>query len=79
MPYRRFLPWNLAGGLAWGALSSLAGYWGGRNGEKIIHRAGLAGIAAAVVVLSVLFVAWRRFRRKAVRRSVRARLRARSR
>jgi membrane protein DedA with SNARE-associated domain len=77
MPYRRFLPWNLAGGLAWGSLSSLAGYWGGRNAEKIVHRAGLAGIAIGVVVLAFLFLAWRRFRRKTARRSARARRRAR--
>ena len=78
MPYRRFLPWNLAGGLTWGVLSSLIGYWGGRNAERVVHRAGIGGIAIAVVVLSILFFVWRQFRRKTGRRSARNR-RARSR
>ena len=72
MPYRRFLPWDLAGVALWGALSTLAGYWGGRNAEKLIHRAGLAGLAVLVVVAGALFFLWRRFekgRRGARRRS----------
>ena len=63
MPYRRFLPWNLAGGLLWGALSSLLGYWGGRNAETIVHRAGLAGLGLLVVVGGILYLLWKRFRK----------------
>jgi membrane protein DedA with SNARE-associated domain len=68
MPYRRFLPWNLAGGLAWGALSTLLGYWGGRNAEKVMHRAGLAGLVLLGLVLAVLAVLWRQFRKRRTRR-----------
>ncbi len=64
MPYGRFLPWNLAGGLAWGAVSTLLGYWGGRNAEKVVHRAGVAGLVLLVLVLTILAVLWRRFRKR---------------
>ncbi|HET9795721.1 MAG TPA: DedA family protein [Thermoanaerobaculia bacterium] len=63
MPYERFLPWNLAGGLLWGSLSTLLGYWGGRNAEKVVHRAGLAGLGLLVVALAILAFLWMRFRR----------------
>jgi len=69
MPYRRFLPWNIAGGLAWGALSTLLGYWGGRNAEKVVHRVGLAGLVLLVLVLAVLGLLWVRFRKRPARRA----------
>jgi len=61
MPYRRFLLWDLAGVALWGALSTLAGYWGGRNAEALLHRAGLVGLALLVVVAAALYFLWRRF------------------
>ena len=60
MPYRRFLPWNLAGGLLWGVSSTLLGYWGGRHAEKVLHSAGLAGTGLLILVLAILYVVWRR-------------------
>lgn len=76
MRYRRFLPWNLAGGVLWGASSTLVGYWGGRNAEVIVHRAGLAALGLLLVVLVVLAILWRRFeknRRRRRRKAERAR------
>ncbi len=64
MPYRRFLPWNLPSGLAWGVASTLIGFWGGRNAEQMIHRVGLAGTGLLVVVIATLFVLWKRFVRR---------------
>lgn len=69
MPYGRFLPWDLAGGLAWAAVSTLLGYWGGRNAEKVVHRAGLAGLVLLVLVLAVLGLLWARFRKRPTRRA----------
>jgi membrane protein DedA with SNARE-associated domain len=63
MPYRTFLPWNLAAVVLWGASSTLIGYWGGRSAETIVHRAGLAGAAILVLVLIVLYVLWAGFSR----------------
>lgn len=76
MPYRRFLPWDLSGAVLWGSLSTLVGYWGGRNAEKIIHRAGLAGLGILVVVVLALVFLWKRFeknQRSSRRRGRRAR------
>jgi membrane protein DedA with SNARE-associated domain len=64
MPYRRFLLWDLAGVALWGALSTLAGFWGGRNAEALLHRAGLAGLALLVVVAAALYFLWKRFDKK---------------
>jgi len=72
MPYPRFLPWNLAGGLLWGAASTLLGFWGGRNAEKVVHRAGLVGFGLLAVVLAIFFFLWRRSR-KGPRRASRSR------
>ena len=68
MPYGRFLPWNVAGGLAWGVLSTLLGYWGGRNAEKVVHRVGFAGLVLLFLVLAVLGLLWARFRKRPTRR-----------
>ena len=76
MSYRRFLLWDLPGTVLGGTLSTLAGYWGGRNAEVIIHRAGLAGLGILVVVILVLVFLWKRFekdRRSSRRRARRAR------
>jgi len=72
MPYRRFLPWNAAGGILWGASSTLVGYWGGRNAEVIVHRAGLAGLGLLLVVLVVLAILWKRFEKTRLRTRRRA-------
>jgi len=64
MPYRRFLAFNAAGGLAWGGTVVLLGYAAGASYaqvEKVIGR------DAAVVVLAIALVAlavWRFSRRR---------------
>lgn len=64
MSYRRFLLWDLSGAALWGMVSTLAGYWGGRNAEKIIHRAGLAALGILAVVLLALAFLWKRFQKE---------------
>ena len=64
MPYRRFLPWNLAAVVLWGASSTLVGYWGGRSAETIVHRAGLAATGLLGLVLIALWALWIRFSRR---------------
>jgi membrane protein DedA with SNARE-associated domain len=61
MPYGRFLSWDLSSGLIWGAASTLLGYWGGRNAERVVHRAGIAGLAILAIVLAIFFLLWKRF------------------
>jgi membrane-associated protein len=68
MPYPRFLAWNAAGGIAWGATVVLLGYAAGASYaqvEKVI------GPGAAVVVLAIVIVAvvgWRIRTHRAQRR-----------
>jgi len=63
MPYPRFLAFNAAGGLAWGATVVLLGYAAGASYARVEK---LAGRDAALVVLAVALVAllvWRLRRR----------------
>jgi membrane-associated protein len=68
MPYRRFLAFNAAGGLAWGAAVVLLGYAAGASYarvEKVVGR-DAAFVVLAVAVLA--FVVWRVRRHAADRR-----------
>jgi membrane-associated protein len=59
MPYRRFLAFNAAGGLAWGATVVLLGYAAGASYarvEKVVGR-DAAFVVLAVVIL--VLVVWR--------------------
>jgi membrane-associated protein len=71
LPYGRFLPWNVAAGVLWGAGSVLLGYFAGRNYETLAHRAGLLSLALFVLLLAVALVSL--FRRRKRARSSRAR------
>lgn len=54
MPYRTFLPWNAAGGLAWGTTTVVAGYLAGMSYEKV---AKWLGEGAAIIVVAVVLIA----------------------
>jgi membrane-associated protein len=59
MPYRRFLIWNAAGGLVWGAGSVLAGYLAGNSYQQVERYLGRGtAIVLAVVVIGGL-IGWR--------------------
>lgn len=63
MPYRRFLAFNAAGGIVWGAGFTLLGYAAGASYHQVQHYAGRASeavLAVAVVVVIVLVVRHRR-------------------
>jgi membrane-associated protein len=71
MPYRRFLAYNAAGGLIWGAGFVLLGYLAGNSYaavEKTVGRG--AALAALALVLLALFT-WRIRKHRAERRSQR--------
>jgi membrane protein DedA with SNARE-associated domain len=69
MRYRDFLIWNAAGGLCWGIVFTLAGYFAGTSYERVISVAGSASsfIIALVVVGVVAFVVWRKVRERHAR------------
>lgn len=67
MPYPRFLAYNAAGGLIWGAGAVLVGYLAGNSYAAVEKTAGRAiAIAVAVAILAIL-LAWR-LRRRVTRR-----------
>jgi membrane protein DedA with SNARE-associated domain len=64
MPYRRFLFFNAAGGIVWGAVVVLLGYAAGASYKSIegYLGKGSAAVVAAVVALAVTIWAVRRHR-----------------
>jgi membrane protein DedA with SNARE-associated domain len=65
MPYRRFLAWNAAGGLLWGAGVTLLGYVAGRSLPLVERSLGGIGLAVVAGFVVVGLVAWHRRRRLA--------------
>ncbi|MDJ0346499.1 DedA family protein [Streptomyces sp. H10-C2] len=66
MPYRRFLPFNALGGLAWGIGFTLLGYFAGSAYATIEAKVGrYVAIALAAVVIIALIVWHLRRRRRA--------------
>ena len=67
MKYRVFLPWNAAGGIAWGTTMVVAGYLAGESYhrvEKWLGR-GAAIIVAIIVLVAIAVWAVRRHRKEA--------------
>lgn len=62
MPYRRFLAWNAAGGLLWGAAVVVAGYLAGQSYQLVERGLGGVGAALLAVFAVVVIVVWRRAR-----------------
>ena len=54
MPYRKFLAYNAAGGIIWGAAVVLLGYFAGKSYAKVEAT---LGRDAALVVLGIALVA----------------------
>jgi membrane-associated phospholipid phosphatase len=53
MPYRTFLPWNVAGGVIWAPGFVLAGYLAGRSYQRVEQLAGRASLLLAAVLVLV--------------------------
>jgi membrane-associated protein len=69
MPYRRFLVFNLAGGLFWGIGVVLLGYLAGNSYEAVERVAGRAAAIVVVVLVVAGLVAWHLRRRRRERQS----------
>ncbi len=65
MRYRTFLPWNLLGGLAWGATVVLIGYAAGRSYHQIETWLGRGSAVVVGLVVVAGIVVWRVRRRRA--------------
>jgi membrane protein DedA with SNARE-associated domain len=65
MEYRRFLAFNAAGGVLWGSLCVLLGFFAAHSINRVTHYLGLtSGAMVAVIVLGLLW-AWHRRTRDA--------------
>jgi membrane protein DedA with SNARE-associated domain len=61
MPYRRFAPWNAAGGIVWAVLIGSLGSVFGSQWRQVAHWIGRAGMLLALTALvAVLVVIFRR-------------------
>ena len=59
MPYRRFLPWNAAGGLVWGTAFVLLGYLAGNSYEAVARTVGRDAALVVGALVVVALVVWR--------------------
>ena len=63
MPYARFLAFNAAGGLAWGAVVVLLGYAAGASYAQVEKYVGRDAAVAVLAVVVIALVVWRVRRR----------------
>jgi membrane protein DedA with SNARE-associated domain len=59
MPYRRFLAYNAAGGLVWGVVVALLGFFAGASYKKVESALGAGSAALLVLVVLTALVVWR--------------------
>jgi membrane protein DedA with SNARE-associated domain len=64
MDWRRFLLFNVAGGVSWAALLGLAGYNLGKEARHLLGKAGIVILVVATALLVAAFVAIRRNERR---------------
>jgi membrane-associated protein len=64
MPYRRFLAFNAAGGLAWGTTVVLLGYAAGASYARVEKAIGRDAALVVLAIALVALVAWRFSRRR---------------
>jgi membrane protein DedA with SNARE-associated domain len=64
MPWKRFLLWNAAGGIAWATIVAVVSYEFGQAAGDAIGQYGLYGVAVVVVVAVAAFVGIRLWRRR---------------
>lgn len=59
MPYPRFLAFNAAGGIVWGAGFVLLGYLAGNSYEAVAKTVGRDAAAIVIVILIIAIIAWK--------------------
>jgi membrane-associated protein len=64
MPYPKFLPFNAAGGIAWGATVVLLGYAAGASYQQVEKTLGRDSAVVALAVVVLALVVWRIRRRR---------------
>ncbi len=72
MPYRRFLSWNVLGGLSWGVTVVLLGYAAGASYARVEKVFGPAAAGVVLLIALVAAVVWRVRKHRAERADARA-------
>jgi membrane protein DedA with SNARE-associated domain len=60
LPWRRFLVWNALGGICWATTVGIVGYVAGHAAEKVVEKAGVGALVAAVASAFIAYVVIRR-------------------
>ncbi len=59
MPYRRFVVWNMAGGIIWGTLFVVLGFFAGNSYQAIEQKVGRGMAIGTVAVVVALAIGWK--------------------
>ncbi len=65
MSYRRFLAFNVAGGLLWGVGVTLLGYFAGASYQQVAQSLGRTSAVVLAVVVAGVLLGWHRRRQRA--------------
>jgi membrane-associated protein len=68
VPYRRFVPYNVAGGTIWGVTVAAVGFVAAASWLRAQRALGLAGVAVAVTLLVAVVLGGQYLRRRAAAR-----------
>ena len=69
MPYPKFLAWNAAGGITWGATVVLLGYAAGASYARVEKTFGRDAAFVVLAIVLVAVVVWRVRKHRADRRA----------
>jgi membrane protein DedA with SNARE-associated domain len=72
MPWRRFLPFNAAGGIVWATLYGVGGYVLGKNVNRLAGPVGIATVIIAALIIIVVLVFLKRNEQRLEEEAVRA-------
>jgi membrane protein DedA with SNARE-associated domain len=70
MTWWKFLFWNAAGGIVWAVLVAVVAYQFGDAAAEAINRYGLYGGIGVVILLVILFVGYRIWKKRVVEKTV---------
>jgi len=64
MPWRRFVLFNFLGAATWVTVISCMGYFFGRHWQRLLQIVGRANLVVFVVALAIVWLLWRRYRKR---------------
>jgi membrane protein DedA with SNARE-associated domain len=71
MPWRRFLPYNAAGGIVWATIYGTGGYFLGKNVNRLAGPVGIATVIIAAIIIIIFLVVLKRNEKRLEEEAVR--------